>query len=113
MLVIVTSIPNKAMLIPYEHHDALKAITPNARPSLLFLFHAPFGIHNRIFLLQLSCQRVIRSCGSTRPAHGTVALEVVRWIVVRIEVFEVHVPAGGFDAVRVGGVGPLCHAGRA
>jgi hypothetical protein len=113
MLVIVASIPNKPVLVAYEDHNALKAIAPNTRPSLFFLFHAPFGICDGIFLFQLPCQRVVGSRCGTRPAHGTVGFEIVRRIVVWIEVCEVHIPAGMFDRVRVGRVGPLRHAGRA
>jgi hypothetical protein len=113
VLVIVARISDKPVLVAYENHNALKAIAPNTRPSLFFLFHTPFGICDGVFLFQVPCQRVVRSRRGTCPAHGTVGFEIVRRVVVWIKVREVHIPAGMLDRVRVGRVGPLRHAGRA
>src|SRR5947209_2778973 len=44
-----------------------------------------------------------------RPTHGTVGFEVVRRVIVGIEVCEVHVPTRVLDIVCGGRISPLCH----
>lgn len=45
-----------------------------------------------------------------RAAHGTICLEVVCGIIVRIEVFKFDIPTGMHDIVRGRSIGPLRHA---
>jgi hypothetical protein len=113
VLISIARAPDQLVLVAYEDHDALHAIDPDSRPLLNLLLHAPFGICSRVFPLQLGGQqRIRRGCG-LRPAHGAVRCEVVAWVVIRIEVCELHIKARGLDFVRGGCVGPLCHAGCA
>ena len=100
VLVRVLSSALQAMPVPYQNHDTFSPASTSANTPFDVLFDSALGICERITCLELGCERRVGSRGGRGPAHGTICLEVIGRIIVRVKRGEVEIEAGVRDMGR-------------
>jgi hypothetical protein len=102
VLIIILCPSHKPMLVAYQHHETLNTILSDPRSTLNFLFHPSLRVCYWVSRLQLRSQLEVWFCGSLRPTHGTVRFEVIRGVVVRVELGQFDVGARDLDVFDAG-----------